>query len=302
MSGARATRVPWVTLAGIVLLFGAITVLEGHIDAERRDFAAHKEELLLSSPAAIQKLSLGYDSLLADIYWTRAVQYYGSRLSERSQDFELLWPLLNVATTLDPKLIVAYRFGAIFLSEPVVGANRTDLAIKLVKRGIEANPDNWRLNSDLGFLYYWRAKDYQDSAAVYLDGSKKPGAPPWMKVMAARVSAMGGSFETSRMIWSEIYESNKDPHIRRMALQELEVLKAESDEEHIDELAADYRKQFGRYPTSSAELRAAGLLGGIPLDPAGYPYLLGADGKSSLDPHSPIVIPAPPKVPGASKH
>ena len=79
------------------------------------------------------------------------------------------------------------------------------------------------------------------------------------------------------------------------------MLKAQSDEEHLDELAEDYRKQFGRYPTSSEELRAGGLLEGIPLDPAGYPYLFGADGKSSLDPHSPILIPARPKVPGASK-
>jgi len=222
-------------------------------------------------------------------------------VAEPHAKFELLWPLLNITTTLDPKLIVAYRFGAIFLSEPVVGANRTDLAIQLVKRGIEANPDNWRLNGDLGFLYYWEMKDYQDAAAVYLDGSKKPGAPPWMKVMAARVSAMGGSIETSRMIWSEIYESNTDPQIRKMAMEELKVLKAQADEQQLDELAADYQKRFGRYPTSSEELRAAGLLGGIPLDPEGYPYGFGPGGKSVLDPRSPIVIPAPPKVSEASK-
>lgn len=301
MSRSAPTRIPWSALAGIVLLFAAIAALQGHIDAETSDFALQKQELLLSSPTAIKKLSLGYDSLLGDIYWTRVVQYYGSLVAEPHAKFELLWPLLNITTTLDPKLIVAYRFGAIFLSEPVVGANRRDLAIKLVKRGIEANPDNWRLNGDLGFLYYWEMKDYQDAAAAYLDGSKKPGAPPWMKVMAARVSAMGGSIETSRMIWSEIYGSTKDPNVRKMAVQELRVLKAQGDEEHLDELAADYQKRFGHYPASTEELRAAGFVRGIPLDPEGYPYVFGADGKSGLDPRSPIVIPAPPKAPGASK-
>jgi hypothetical protein len=301
MSRSASTRIPWVTLAGIVLLFGAIATLQSRIDARTRDFAAQKEELLLSSPAAIQKLSLGYGSLLADIYWTRAVQYYGSHLQTRSRDFQLLWPLLDVATTLDPKLIVAYRFGAIFLSEPQAGANRTDLAIKLVKRGIEANPDNWHLNGDLGFLYYWRMKDYPDAAATYFDGSKKPNAPAWLGLMAARVSTMGGSIDTSRMIWSEIYESTQDPNVRKKAAEQLEALKVEDDEQHLDELAADYQKRFGRYPTSSEELREAGLLGGIPLDPEGYPYVFGADGKSGVDPNSPIVIPAPPKFPGASK-
>jgi len=294
-------RIPWLSLAGMALLLGAIATLQSRIDAQTRDFAAHKEELLLSSPAAIQKLSLGYNSLLADIYWTRAVQYYGSHFNAESHDFQLLWPLLDVATTLDPKLIVAYRFGAIFLSEPLAGANRTDLAIKLVKRGIEANPDDWHLNGDLGFLYYWRMKDYPDAAATYFEGSKKPDAPAWMKLMAARVSTMGGSIDTSRMIWSEIYESTQDASVRKKAAEELEALQAQSDEQHLDELAADYQKRFGRYPASTEELRAAGFLRGIPLDSEGYPYIFGADGKSGLDPRSPIVIPPPPRPLGASK-
>lgn len=292
MNRASPTSIPWSALAAIVLLFGAIAMLQSRIDVKTSDFAIQKQELLLSSPQAIKKLSLGYDSLLGDIYWTRVVQYYGSRLAEPHPNFDLLWPLLNITTTLDPKLVVAYHFGAVFLSEQVVGANRTDLAIKLVRRGIETNPDNWYLCGDLGFLYYWRMKDYPDAVDAYLEGSKIPGAPPWMKLMAARVSAMGGSIETSRMIWSEIYESTNDKNVRNMAVKELKALKAQGDEEHLDEIAADYKERFGHYPTSTEELRAAGLVRGIPLDPEGYPYVFGADGKSKLDPRSPIVIPA----------
>jgi len=298
---ASPTSIPWSALAAIVLLFGAIAMLQSRIDVKTSDFAIQKQELLLSSPQAIKKLSLGYDSLLGDIYWTRVVQYYGSRLAEPHPNFDLLWPLLNITTTLDPKLVVAYHFGAVFLSEQVVGANRTDLAIKLVRRGIETNPDNWYLCGDLGFLYYWRMKDYPDAVDAYLEGSKIPGAPPWMKLMAARVSDMGGTIETSRMIWSEIYESTNDKNVRNMAVKELKALKAQGDEEHLDEIAADYKERFGHYPTSTEELRAAGLVRGIPLDPEGYPYIFGANGKSSLNPQSPIVIPAPPRVPGASK-
>lgn len=300
MSSSGSTRTLWLSLAGIALLFGAVAILQIRIDAQTRDFATQKEELLLSSPSAIQKLSLGYDSLLADIYWTRAVQYYGSHLNAPSH-FQLLWPLLDVTTTLDPKLVVAYRFGAIFLSEPLAGANRTDLAVKLVKRGIQANPDNWYLAGDLGFLYYWRLKDYPDAAAAYYKGSQIPNAPAWLGVMAARVSALGGSLDTSRIMWSEIYESAQDPRVRKMALKALEGLKAQSDEQQLDQLAAQYQKRFGRYPTSTEELRAAGFLKGIPQDPEGYPYVFEADGKSALDPQSPVVIPAPAKVPGASK-
>ena len=146
----------------------------------------------------------------------------------------------------------AYRFGAIFLSEPAqVGAGRTDLAIELVKRGIAANPDEWRLGTDLGFLYYWRMKDYPDAAAAYLADKQESKAPPWIKLMAARIAEKGGSLETSRMIWSELYESTKDPIIKKDAEQQLQSLTAQDDEMHLDELADEYRKRFGHPPASS---------------------------------------------------
>ncbi|MGH9350714.1 MAG: hypothetical protein ACRD2G_00895, partial [Terriglobia bacterium] len=42
--------------------------------------------LYVSSGVSLRRLSLGYEGLLADIYWTRAIQYFGtSRLSGQSQ-------------------------------------------------------------------------------------------------------------------------------------------------------------------------------------------------------------------------
>ena len=298
MSSYSQTRRPWAILAGVPLLFGAIGLLQSRIDAHTRTGSEERDELLLRSDMLVKKLSLGYDPLLADIYWTRAVQYYGARVGIPGTNFDLLWPLLDITTTLDPKLLVAYRFGSIFLSEPdLAGAGRTDLAIELVKRGIAANPDEWRLDGDLGFLYYWRLKDYPHAAAAYLEASKNPQAPPMMKMMAARIAAKGGSLETSRLIWSELYESTKDPTIRQNARKQLKGLKAQEDETNLDAVCDQYRQRFGRYPSTTREMRDAGLLNGIPVDPDGYPYVIGADGKSNLDPRSTVVITPLPKTP-----
>ncbi|HKV05300.1 MAG TPA: hypothetical protein VJO53_09365 [Candidatus Acidoferrales bacterium] len=292
MSSPSQNRALWAALAGVPLIFGAIAFLQVKIDARTRSAAQEKEEVLLRSGSALKKLSLGYDSLLADIYWTRAVQYYGARVGTDNPNFDLLWPLLDITTTLDPKLIIAYRFGAIFLSETGnVGANRPDLAVQLIKRGIAENPDQWRLSGDLGFLYYWRLKDYPNAAAAYLEGSKNPNAAPWLRMMAARVLEKGGSLETSRMVWSDLYESTKDPTIRRRAMMMLVGLKVQEDERDLNELAGQYRKRFGHDPTSTSDLRESGLIGGIPADPAGYPYVFGPDGKARLNPQSTVVIP-----------
>ena len=82
-------------------------------DANR---ATLEEVLYISSPKALKKMSLGYDGLLADIYWTRAVQYFGSKHHDGSHNFDLLAPLLEITTTLDPHLLVAYEYGANFLA------------------------------------------------------------------------------------------------------------------------------------------------------------------------------------------
>jgi len=288
MTSSARTRIRRQLLC-LPLFFIAIGVMQAHIDANAASVNVVGEDLLLRSGLLIQKLSLGYNSLLADIYWTRAVQYYGSRVGAPGAKFDLLWPLLDVTTTLDPSLIPAYRFGAIFLSEPGnVGAGRTDLAIQLVKRGIGANPDEWRLGTELGFLYYWRMKDYPNAAAAYLATSKNPKAPPWVKLMAARIEDKGGSIENSRIIWRELYESTKDPVIKNDAARQLQILTAQDDEMHLDELVDEYRQRFGHWPMSLEQIRAAGLLPGIPVDPVGVPYVLGPDGKSRLNPASPL--------------
>ena len=65
-------------------------------------------------------------------------------------------------------------------------------------------------------------------------------------------------------------------------------MKAEDDAEHLDSVIADFKERFGRVPNSLEELVRVGLLPGVPVDPAGFPYLLGGGGKAVLNPGSPV--------------
>src|SRR5882724_8963968 len=99
---------------------------------QMRSGATLEEVLYISSPKALKKMSLGYDGLLADIYWTRAVQYFGSKHHQGAHSFDLLAPLLEITTTLDPQLLVAYEYGANFLAaQPPNGAGMPERAIEL---------------------------------------------------------------------------------------------------------------------------------------------------------------------------
>ena len=290
MSERHRNPLAWLAAIVVPVLLVCVVALQRRIDSQRNILERQSDELLIQSGPLLKRLSLGYDALLGDLYWTRAVQYYGAKLPTSDRDFHLLAPLLNVATTLDPNLIPAYHFGAFFLSEKQGGAGRPDLAVDLVKKGIAANPDNIQISADLGFLYYMRLKDYQKAAAAYLETSKIPGATQLFKVLAARIATKGGALDTSRMIWSEVYETTQDEQVKKRALEALKGLKAQSDEMQLDQLAEDYRSRFGRYPQSTRELVEAAMIKGIPLDPDGFPYVFGADGKSQLDPKSTVTI------------
>ncbi len=290
MSERHRNPLAWVAAIVVPVLLVCVVALQRGIDSRRNILEKQSDELLIQSGPLLKRLSLGYDALLGDLYWTRAVQYYGAKLPTSDRDFHLLAPLLDVATTLDPNLIPAYHFGAFFLSEKQGGAGRPDLAVDLVKKGIAANPNNTQISADLGFLYYMRLKDYKKAAAAYLETSKIPGASQLFKVLAARIASRGGVLDTSRMIWSEVYETTQDEQVKKRALEALKGLKAQSDEMQLDQLSDDYHTRFGRYPQSTRELVEAAMIKGIPLDPDGFPYTFGADGKSQLDPKSTVTI------------
>ncbi len=245
-----------------------------------RTGAAFQDVLYINSPAALRRLSLGYTGLLADIYWTRAVQYFGRKRHVDSMDYNLLYPFLNITIDLDPHLTAAYEFGSVFLAQqPPNGAGMPDAAVQLVEKGIQNNPDNWRLFYELGFIHFVERKDYAAAARAFDAGSKVPGAHPFMKLLAARMAERGGDLETARFLWTKTYEDTKDKHIRANAAAHLRALRVDDDIIHLNELVRQFQDKTGRWPSSFAELSQAGYLPGTPVDPLGNPYKLMENGR-----------------------
>jgi len=282
----------WGWALGILLLAGFVGVwrLQRRIDAEESATRVEIDELAVRSPNVVKAISLEYAPLVGAFYWTRAVQYYGEKHQLMDRHLELLWPFLDIATTLDPHLIVAYRFGSIFLSQRAPGgAGRPDLAVRLLERGLQANPDEWRLYQDMGNVYYFDAKDYLKASAAFAEGSKNPKAYIWMKVMAAKIAGQGESLETSLFLWEQVYNTTTDKLIKQNAADHIKLMRADLDMREIDRLAGEYEKQSGHRATRMGELVQAGLLRSLVRDPEGYPYVLGEGGKAELNLNSPLL-------------
>ena len=272
----------------MVLLLSAIVGLQVARERAAPLPAAEEKLLYVRSPEAVKRMALSYDSLVADIYWIRAIQHYGytKRSTDPAKTYHLLYPLLDLTTSLDPLFNAAYQFGAIFLSEPFPGGpGRPDQAIALLQKGIKAEPENWWLEHSLGFVYYWSYQDFKAAAYWFDSASKRPGAPPWMAPLAAVTLTHGGNRQASRQLWQHIAQTEGDDWFRSEAVRRLQQLDAMDALDVLRNAVAAYAERTGHPARSWSDLVAARILRGIPRDPTGLTYRL-ENGEVSLDPSS----------------
>jgi hypothetical protein len=284
------------TAALIVTLTTGVVLLQ--IDRERRFRAADRVEeiLYVSSPAAIGRMALSYDAMVADLYWIRAVQHYGRTklANDPRRRYELLYPMLDLTTSLDPYFSKAYRFGAIFLAEkPPAGPGRSDLSIALLQKGLRAQPNRWEFAYDLGFVHYWHLQDYSRAAEWFQRAADIEGAPIWLEPMAAVTLAKGGDRATSRRIWSEVARSAPEASswVREQAQFRLVQLDAMDQIDLLENVVKEYERRTGSLPSTWDEMVRTGFLRGVPVDPHGFPYelnpywgLVTLSEKSTLNP------------------
>jgi tetratricopeptide (TPR) repeat protein len=273
----------------VVLLAAAAVLLQ--IVRERRfpPVESAQQLLYITSPAVVTRMALGYKPLMADVYWMRAIQYFGgTRLSERGEkSYDLLYPLLDLTTSLDPHFTMAYRFGAFFLSERQPGgAGRSDLAQRLLEKAIVANPRRWEYPYDIGFIHY-RDGDYKTAAQWFQRAAEVPESADWLGPLAAVTLAAGGDTRASRLLWRNLLDSEAE-WLQQTAVYRLQQLDAIDATAQLEQLTAEYARRFGSPPPTWDHMMRAGILNGIPVDPAGHPYVLNTSGNVTVSETSPM--------------
>lgn len=284
-------------VAAIVCLTMAIAVQYTRDRAYPRNDPDTRKLLYIQSPEALKRIALGYDALLADVYWIRAIQHYGGDRLDRggARRYELLYPLLDIATSLDPFFNIAYRFGAIFLSEAYPGGpGRPDQAITLLKKGIAAQPAKWPYYHDIAFVHYWALRDPVAAADWFRRAAEQPNAPNWLMPVAAAMLTQGDDRASSRFLWEQILQSDQD-WLRRRADHALKQLDALDQIDQIEAFIASLPRPPGQ-PYTWLWVVGAGRLRGVPVDPSGTPYELDPEtGKVTVS-QSSMLFPLPTPV------
>jgi tetratricopeptide (TPR) repeat protein len=280
-------------VAVIVCGLGCAAGLARWFELQRRPLAAEQparapEELYLK-PEQARRLSLGFNAMVADWYWMRTLQYVGRKITSHegaiqiddlsALNLKILAPLLENTTTLDPQFLAAYEYGAIVL--PAVDV---EAAVRLIRKGIAANPRAWRLHSYLGYIY-WQQNRFQEASEAYAAAARVPGSPSWLSVMSAQMATKGGSRETARAIYQSMYRQTDDEQMKKLSLARLRQLQSLDEMDALRALLDAQRARAGMCPRSWRELAPALLRAArfqmdpaaAPLDPSGVPYVIKQD-------------------------
>jgi tetratricopeptide (TPR) repeat protein len=175
----------------------------------------------LPPASAMRVASLGYHGLAADLFWLRAVQYFGERY-QTNRRFPHLYRLVDLATSLDPRFVEAYRFGALFLS---IGRAFPE-AIAIYRKGMEHNPHRWDLPYELGRMYFLDLGDIPAALECLERARTLPGHAAYVPRMVAYLRSRAGLVEAAIEMWQQIYETTDNQAVRRRAMEEVRRLRA----------------------------------------------------------------------------
>jgi tetratricopeptide (TPR) repeat protein len=227
------------------------------------------ELLYLPDGQHLKFMSLGHETLLADMIYLWAIQYYSNY--EREQRHRWVEHVFgNVITELDPRYVDAYWVGALIL---ILEVGDVEAGVGLLEKGASRNPDNWILP----YLAAWEcyhAKRYDEAAAYFQRASTKPGAPTAVRRMRAGLTAKSGDQRDALAMWRSIKaDPASDALSIKIATRKVRELQTRIDVRLLQNSVGRFQIDNGRWPANLEELVHRSYLGQLPLDPDESAYL-----------------------------
>ena len=263
-------------MGGLLLLI-CVGWLQGELDL-RQDRAVVQIEGLAQLPKGeyLKPALLGYHHLGADMLWLRLIQVIGKKRNS-ADEYEWMYHALDVITTLDPQYAYAYYAGGVILGDL---ANRPDLSIRLLEKGVSANPDVWNIPFLLGYNHYFLLGDPAKGAEYIMQAARLPGGPSYLPGLATRMAAEAGNPDTAlAFIEARLLETH-DPEMREVLAYRMKEVIIERDIRILESAVEAYRTQHQALPATLTDLVVAGIIPILPQEPFEGDYRL--DPKNGL--------------------
>ena len=185
---STSPRTPGFLWVALVVLLVSATTHAGGASRARSQLPAMKPGAALdvrspgvAAPAALSDSMRIWRGRLLDSRRAVLRRTPSCRQTEK-QNYDLLYPLLDMTTSLDPHFNIAVSVRGDLPGGGVSGGPGPDQAIALLEKGIARDARQVGVLQDIGFVHYWWLHDYAGRRRLVPDARRSmPGAPNWLR-------------------------------------------------------------------------------------------------------------------------
>ena len=249
-------------------------------DEQRWAKEADLRPIFVPSPEAVKTGAMGFDMVVADLFWTRAVLLFVDFLEDESGD-GAVWTrtVLKTVGVLDPRWRTPFFYGGSMLRllDDVDGSD------EIFREGMKGFPEDAYFPFSLAMNAYLHHEDL-DKAVEYLQkAASLPNAPRWYRNAAAEFISRRGQRKAALKYLQEQMENANSAQERALVESKYKSLLYEQVAEAIVSMQRKIEESTGK-PLSSLE-----QLGELPPDPLGGEWFIADDGVVRSTVQDPIV-------------
>lgn len=266
-SGLRKGSATPALLALLFLLCAGIVSLKLAVERIPRKKIPGASVIYIPSGRYLKYATFGYSSLVADLVYIWAIQYYTTyTIVDRFQNLEHIF---SIIAELDPRFTDPYEIGALIA---VNEAKDLRLAYKILDLGLAKNPDQWIFPFEAGH-YAQRARDYETARKYYEKTMNIPGSPELAKRLYAAAGFKVMDLEESWKTWLEVYNTAADERTKKIAGKHLYQVRSTADINRLHDAVRQFRERYQRLPAGLDELVRYRILPALPQDLDGKEYV-----------------------------
>jgi hypothetical protein len=261
----------------LALLLALIVLLQYEYDATKITLPASASGQSVS-PYVVRMLDMGFHPAVASFAWATTMPEILDLWAGKEEYF----PDLAFVNTVDPKLSYPYAFSVLTL--PAVPAAADSDAVTqadtIGQEGLAAADPDWRIPYYMALNEDLYAKDEQQALYYFDIAARTPGIPQYAERFSLNFGIGTNERQKTEQLWESIKDSTNDEFTQQRAQAYIDRLQ---DLDYLDAASAQYKKQFGMYPTSTAELVQKGIIPSVPVDPFGFSFIIDPNGTSDVN-------------------
>jgi len=236
--------------------------------------------IFVPSPQATKVSSMGFDMVVADLFWIRTVLLFVDFLAEESED-GAAWTrtVLKTVVELDPKWRTPFFYGGSMLRL----LNDIEGSDEIFSEAVEAFPEDPYFPFSLAMNAYMYHNDLDRAVGHLQHAAALPRAPRWYRNAAAEFISRRGQRKAALLYLKEQLNNANSDRERALVDAKYKSLLYEQVSEAVESIQADVEERLG-VPIDHID-----QMGPLPPDPLGGEWFVAEDGVVRSSVQDPVV-------------